>query len=122
MLNSLKSLAGSRAIWPGLFVLLTLAWVIMFIVVAAESSKCTVCEVASGDCFSSIWQRSGDAAIRAHFAVSDSHNYGVLSGVVCVSLPLGAGAACAMLLVTLAPAALLTAAYVTWYHQGTQSP
>ena len=62
----------------GVFVALTLLWVILLIVVAVESSRCTVCEVNSDRCSSSIWQSSAsdDTAFRVTFTVGDSGNYG----------------------------------------------
>lgn len=63
----------------GVFVALTLLWVILLIVVAVESSRCTVCEVNSDRCSSSIWQSSAsdDTAFRVTFTVGDSGNYDI---------------------------------------------
>ena len=62
----------------GVFVLLTLAWMVLFIAIAVESSKCTVCENNSDRCSSSIWRSSASegAAFRATFTVGDSGEFG----------------------------------------------
>lgn len=62
----------------GVFVLLTLIWMALFIAVAVESSKCTVCEKNSDRCSSSIWDSgaSDNEAFRATFAVGDSGDFG----------------------------------------------
>lgn len=56
----------------------TILWIILFIVVAAENSKCTVCDKDGTECSSSVWRSSAseDAALRLTLTVGDSGDYG----------------------------------------------
>lgn len=61
------------------FIGFTILWIILFIVVAAENSKCTVCDKDGTECSSSVWRSSAseDAAMRLTLTVGDSGDYDI---------------------------------------------